>query len=588
MIANPNRRMAEALVAGLEAAGVRDVVFSPGSRSTPIVLALARRPAIRRFAVTDERSAGFFALGLARETRRPVAVLTTSGTAAANLLPAAVEASLGHVPLVLLTADRPPELRDCGAAQTVHQVGLFGAHAKLTLDLPTPAAGVDLDDYWPRVALRAVATAESEPAGPVHLNLPLREPLFDVGEEGGAPQVAVAPELRVHRGRAVIAEKAVADLAGRLAAASRGLVVCGPRTDDRAARAIVLLAERLGWPLLADPLSGLRYRRGPAATLVDAYDLLLRDDGFAAAHRPDALLRFGGPPTSKPLGRFLAGADPRIDVLVASAPAWPDPAYRATDVVRADVEGLAVALAAGLPPSRPDGAWLDRWLGSSRRARAALDRRLDADDATAGLFEGAVFRELRRALPDGAALHVGNSMPVRDIDAYLGAAAAPLEVVANRGANGIDGVLSTALGAAAAALRPTALVVGDLSFLHDVGGLQIAVRHRLPLVVVVVANDGGGIFSFLPQRALASFESDFATPHGLDLEAPVRAVGGAFTRISSWTELAAAARRGFAAGGLHVIEVPSDRARNLELHRRIETDVLAAVFPRRPGEEAAA
>jgi 2-succinyl-5-enolpyruvyl-6-hydroxy-3-cyclohexene-1-carboxylate synthase len=578
---NPNRRAAGLLAAELAAAGVTDACISPGSRSTPLALALDRH-GMRTWAIVDERSAGFFALGLAQASGRPVVLVCTSGTAAANYLPAVVEASLGCVPLVVMTADRPPELRDCRAAQTIDQVRLFGSHVRWSVDVPAPAVEPDLEAFYRTLACRAVAAAAEAPPGPVHLNLPMREPLLEIEqiekeEEETEPQAARpgAPWVRVHPAGDGPSPALVAALADSLRGIERGLIVCGPGTGEGAAAPVAALACALAWPILADPLSGLRFGSHDRSRIVDAYDLLLRDRTFAAGHVPEALLQLGGPPISKVLERFVCASPRPRHVVAAPSRLWPDPTHRATDLVRGAAAPLAAALAERLATMRESSRWLDSWLAATRRARNALDHAVAAEES---LFEGKALPVLAEVLPAGARLHVGNSLPVRHLDLFLGSSAAPIAVHGNRGASGIDGVVSTAAGAAAAGRGPVVLVVGDLSFLHDLGGLQAAALHRLDLVVVLLNNDGGGIFSFLPQAALDAprFERLFATPHGLDIAGAVALCAARLARPRSWDEF----RRDVATalcGGLHVIEVRSDRALLRERHAALVAAGLASL-----------
>jgi 2-succinyl-5-enolpyruvyl-6-hydroxy-3-cyclohexene-1-carboxylate synthase len=573
--------------AALARAGVTDACISPGSRSTAAALALTQTGGVRPWVITDERAAGFFALGMARETRRPVALLCTSGTAAANYLPAVVEAALSQIPLVVLTADRPPELRDCSAAQTIDQVRLFGSHVRWSVDAPPPSADADLDGYFRTIAHRAAATALAAPRGPVHVNLPMREPLLDVADErarlgravaASSSDAAATPDVRVHPASGLPAAATVRELAAALGHAERGAIVCGPGAAvDGAATAIVRLADRLGWPVLADPLSGLRFGRHDRALVVDAYDVLLQAEVLGAAWRPEAVLQLGMPTVSASLQRWLAAARAWPYVVVAAPETWPDPLQRATDVVRADATAFCAALADVLPPRVAASPWARAWCEVGTRARAELDRLLAGEGE---LFEGTVLTELVDRLPAGSALHVGNSLPVRALDTFVGGGAAEwaIECHGNRGANGIDGVVAAALGATAARRGPTALVVGDLSFLHDLGALQIAARHRLPLLAIVVNNDGGGIFSFLPQAALGeTFETLFGTPHGLELTGAVTMCGGRHVRARTRAALAAAIDEWLARPAFTVIEVPSSRAATRALHARWVAGVGAVV-----------
>jgi 2-succinyl-5-enolpyruvyl-6-hydroxy-3-cyclohexene-1-carboxylate synthase len=570
-----NLTVAAAITEELVRSGVRHAVSCPGGRSAALAVALATHPALRDWVVTDERSAGFFALGMARELRAPVALVCTSGTAAANLLPAVVEASRSEVPLVVLTADRPPEVRDFGAAQTIDQVRLYGSHVRWSADAPSPGEHGDLERYFRTLVCRAVSVANGAAPGPVHLNLPMREPLVPSGSLPVLPATSGSrPAVRVARAAAAPAPSDL-DLLAEICSEERGVIVCGPRAGlGDVPEVVAALAARVGWPLLADPLSDLRFRPETTAVQADGYDLLLRDEAFAAAHRPRAVLQVGAVPVSKPLERLLAAARAPEHVLVASPGTWPDPLHVATTVVQAD----AAATLRGLlerAPARARGAWWADWRAASEAVRSAVGGRLARETR---LFEGKVFGELLRAVPADTLVHVGNSMPVRDLDTFGAAGAGRVDVAGNRGANGIDGVLSTALGAAAVGRRPVVLVVGDLSFLHDLGGLQIAARHRLSALVVVIDNDGGGVFSFLPQAGYGDvFERHFAAPHGLDLAPLAAAAGARVHRVGAWDDFHDTAARACAAPGLDVVVVPSDRASNATMHDEYVTAALAGL-----------
>ncbi len=583
---NPNSRAAALMMDEFARCGVANACISPGSRSTAIVIGILRAPAIRPWVILDERSAGFFALGMARETGRPVILACTSGTAAANYMPAVVEASLSKIPLIVITADRPPEARDCRSPQTIDQVGMYGSHARWSVDLATPAAGLELDSYYRTIACRAFATAAEMPAGPVHLNFPMREPLIDVSEERDAlarigesefaPDESRPPYTRVYPARPALSPDSIRALVDKLSACDRGLIVCGPAAPSPdAARAIARIAARLNWPILADPLSGLRSGRHDRSRIVDAYDIMLRDPAFCAANQPDAVIQFGDPPVSKCLGQFLASGARQCHLMVAEPGTWPDPIQKASDVARAGTVEFCDAIFGSLDVSPKPPAWLDSWLAASARARAALDAML-ADETT--MFEGKVISELMRLAPDGCAVHSGNSMPIRDFDTFAGQSERDTSLFCNRGANGIDGVLATALGAAAARKAATILVLGDLSLLHDLGAIQIAARYPVHLLVVVINNDGGGIFSFLPQAALGEiFERFFATPHGLDFEQAAAMGRARYARAGSWSEFNAAAGYALEHPGLHLLEIRGDRARNLATHRRMIEAALSRV-----------
>jgi 2-succinyl-5-enolpyruvyl-6-hydroxy-3-cyclohexene-1-carboxylate synthase len=620
---NRAHAFAAALFEEFRRSGVEHVCVSPGSRSTPLAVAAVQQPGLRDWSHLDERSAGFFALGLAKATRKPVALVCTSGTAATNFHPAVVEAHHARVPLLLLTADRPPELRDWGAGQTIDQQRLYGAAVRWFAELPVPEAGDAALRYGRSLACRAVAAARGRPAGPVHLNLPFREPLHPVPTPGDEPTrlspLAAdgrddGPYTRAEAGAASAAPDLVEALAERLQATRRGVVVCGPLDEaPGGAESIAGLAEALGWPLLAEPTAQLR--RGPAAqaaTLVTGFDLFLRHQATAERLAPEFVLRFGDTPTSKSLRLWLEHRPPRELVVVDPDAVWHDPSHLASRVLRVEPAALCDALARRLPapagstsapasaegarseatstsaPASAEGArseakpsevenWLAAFRDAGRRTAAALDRSLDADGE---LLAPRAVRELGAALPEGALLYVSNSMAVRDLDAFLPPGPSPLRVLCNRGANGIDGGVSSALGAAAGAREPVVHLTGDLAFLHDAGGLLAAHRHGLRATLVVLDDDGGGIFSFLPVAAYGEavgFEEHFRTPHGLDLAAVARGYGAAATRVGSPEHLGTALKEALAADRVSVIVVPVDRERNVEQHRAVERAVFAAL-----------
>lgn len=567
---------ARALIDELTRAGVRTVCVAPGSRSTSLALAVAERADVVAHVLTDERSMGFFALGIARASRAPVAIVCTSGTAAANLLPAAVEASLGGGALLLATADRPPELRDCAAPQTIDQVRLFGSHVRWAADVPILDASPEAARVLRSLASRAAALATEGEGGPVHLNVPFREPFLD-DSYPSRERFSVAAREEGHPFTdvvrcACVGARDIEGLAQRLGRAKRGVIVCAGR--ELPAADIAALASKLGWPILADPLSGLRLGDHDRSHVVDAVEPLLRDDTIRVELRPDAVLRFGLTPAPRSVQRWLEEAWPAEHVVVDEA-VWPDPARAASTVVRADAASFSRALAKACAPAGPTiEAWRDRWLAVSAAARLSLEGNLEGE---AALFDAHVLRSLVRALPDGATLVVGNSMPVRDADAFLASGERRLRVMANRGASGIDGLLSTALGIASASAGPTALVLGDLSFLHDSAVLAFAARERIPLLVVVVNNDGGGIFSYLPLRdSLAAgaddtFERFFGTPHGTDLQRLAETGARFFARVDERSALddTIAAALAASASGPSVVEVRTNREAARIAHQSI-------------------
>ncbi|HET9442749.1 MAG TPA: 2-succinyl-5-enolpyruvyl-6-hydroxy-3-cyclohexene-1-carboxylic-acid synthase, partial [Acidimicrobiales bacterium] len=521
--------------------GVTDAVVAPGSRSTPLAVALADHRGLRLHVLLDERSAGFFAVGLGQASGRPAVVLTTSGTAAVEVHPAVVEADQGRVPMVVCTADRPAELHGVCAPQTVVQRRLFGESVRWFVEpgVADPAAR----GWWRSLASRAVAEAVAGPAGPgpVHLNLAFRDPL--VGEPGPLPEGR--PGGRPWHRAAASAGGAPAEVAGLLSG-RRGVVVAGRGSGGGAA--VRALGEALAWPVLADPRSGAR--GGPAS--VAAFDALLRPPRLPAAGEVEVVLRLGDPPASKALATWLAepGVGAAGHVVVDPFGRWPDPERRADVVIAADPGRFCADVAAGRPaPAGPAPAgWLAAWRDAEARAQGAIERVLAARPA---VTEPGVARALTAGLPADVALFVSSSMPVRDLEWYGSPASGHL-VLANRGANGIDGVVSTALGVAAARRGdPVVALVGDLAFLHDAGGLLWARRRDLRCVIVVVDNDGGGIFSFLPQaEALGAerFEALFGTPHGLDLAAVAAAYGVPTTAVDKADEVVPAVEAALARG----------------------------------------
>ena len=576
-----------ALIEDLVRSGVRHVSLCPGSRSAPLAIACARQPGLRSWLHIDERSAAFFALGMAKASREPVALLATSGTATVNFAPAVVEASYARVPLIVLTADRPHELRDCGAPQTIDQVRLYGEHVRWAADLAPAAADESMLRYARTTACRAVAVARLAPAGPVQLNVPLRQPLVPLAD-GWSPDDALDPTtpapangrggdgrpsverplVRAASVRRAPAPHEVERLAAALRPARRGLIVCGPLDDPAFPPALAALAAALDWPVIADGLSGLRFGPHDRGRIVRAADALLRAEDHWSDLAPDAVLRFGATPTSKTLGRFLERHRAALQVVIDDAPLWQDPFSSATEVLQADATTTCEALAGALAsaPRRGGGAsgWTRWWIDAGARVAAALDAHLDS---AGPFFEGRIAAELAALAPAGTIIVAGNSMPVRDLDSFALGRPEPLRVLANRGANGIDGVVSTALGAAAATGAPTALLIGDLSFYHDLNGLLAARRHGLSCNIVLVHNDGGGIFSFLPQaRFPEHFEPLFGTPTGLDFRGAAEMHGGRFEQPRTWDEFRESVRAGFERGGLRVTEVRTDRAENVRLH----------------------
>lgn len=549
-------------------AGVSHAVIAPGSRSTPLALALVAEHRLVVQVVHDERSASFLALGIGAASGVPAVLLCTSGTAAAEFHAAVIEADLAEVPMLVCTADRPPELRDVGAPQTIDQTHLFGRAVRWFVDPgPPDSAGVAA---WRSIAARAVIEATGARPGPVHVNLPFREPL--VGEPGELPpgRSGGRPWHEAARGDGGGVAAAVERLAP-VVSSRNGVIVAGAGAGAPAA--VHGLAARLGWPVLADPRSGCRLDR---PTTIAAFDTLLRGEQFKAQHHPDVVVQLGAVPASKVLTQWLGGLGAGVTRVVAGrSTAWADPDRAADLKLEIDPAPLCTALAAGAAPAAP--GWLSSWAEAEALAQRAID---DTLARRRWPTEPGIAREVLRRIPAGGTLVVSSSMPVRDLE-WFGAPRDDVTIVANRGANGIDGVVSTAVGAALATGGPTTLLIGDVALVHDANGLLAARRAGVDLTIVLIDNDGGGIFEFLPQAALARdrFEQLFGTPHGVDLAALARAYG-----VPTVDDLAAAAAL---TGGCRLVRLTTDRTDNVAVHAALNAAVAEAVGGRGGQAEAA-
>ncbi len=558
---NFNALWARALIDELVRGGVREAVVCPGSRSTPLVLACKGDARLTTRSILDERSAAFFALGAAKATQRPSLVIATSGTAGAHFYPAILEAEASRVPLIAITADRPPELHGWGSPQTLDQQHLFGGHVRFFADLGVPEGPI-----LPHLRATAARAVDRARSGPVHLNVPFREPLAPV--PGPLPiEFRNEPAVRHGRGTPI---PDVSEAARELASRPRGVIVCGPRDVGGGLPAAVgALAQKLGYAVLAEAASQVRYALPGCSS---HYDAILRDERWARALRPDAVVRIGGGLTSKILQGWLKGA---FTVVIGESDNLVDPAYDAALALIGDSAATCRALADAIQiQAAPLGtaaapALAALWREAEERAASACER------ALTGLSEPLIARETLAALREDAVVFISSSMPIRDADAYADRAAPGVRVLSNRGLNGIDGVVSSALGAAAATGRPTTLLIGDLALLHDLHGLLAARRLGIPLTVVCVDNDGGGIFSFLPiAQATEDFEPLFATPQGVDLAQVAALCGARLHRPKTANELRVALRE---ARGLSIIAVRTDRARNVEDHRDLHQVVATAL-----------
>ena len=559
-VAELNLRWAFALLDGLVRAGVRDALISPGSRSTPLVLAADPHPLITTRVQVDERSAAFYALGIARVTRRPVILIATSGSAPAHWHPAVIEAGQAGVSLLLLSADRPPALQGCGANQTIDQTRLFGSALRAFHALPTAdEQGLDTLHH---LGIRAVHQSRWPLAGPVQVNVPFEEPLVPTVlpalTPSGRQTPVEAPVLTCPWGQ-------LARVAAQLTQGS-GLIVCGPGDYNAAfATAVTALAARLDCPLLADPLSGLRCGGHDRRRVISRYDAFLRHPAFVRGHRPAWVLRFGAMPVSKALTGYLATLEPDGLLLVDPGGRWPDPLHQVGEMLRGDPEQVCEGLLAGLVDWLP-GLARQAWRQGFSDAERAAEGRLPSDPDRPW-FEADLIEVLLDELPHHGLLLCGNSMPIRDLDSFSGQREKPLRLLANRGASGIDGLISTVLGIddASAADTPVVGLIGDLSLYHDLNGLLAA--RGLDATLIVVDNGGGGIFRYLPQAGLDAFKPYWLTPTGLDLGDVARLFGLNRHCVDDVAGFRGALRQALSRPGVDLIQAVIDPQAGVEQHR---------------------
>jgi 2-succinyl-5-enolpyruvyl-6-hydroxy-3-cyclohexene-1-carboxylate synthase len=554
-----NATFAAALVDAMAQLGVRHACITPGSRSTPLAVALADHPAITDWSHHDERSSAFFGLGIARATRKPVILVTTSGTAAAELLPAIVEARYGRIPLIAITADRPGRLRELGAPQTIDQRDLFGTMAAgswavdLSVGEPVPDPG--------SLATELFSTALGPPSGATHLNVGFDEPLLgDPDKPTGTATAYEAPAVREPETSGVI--EAIGD--------RTGILVIGPQDSPDVVDAATTFARAAGWPIIADPLSGLRAGSHDQSSVIGHGDVLSAA-GWLARMAPEAIIRVGALPTSKPLWRWMEVAS--VPHVFIEPHGWRDPIAAATVAVPSEPAATLLALSDQIPSAPPE--WRQRWERADEAAGAAIDVALAEAPFP---NEPSVARMLATALPDAATVWLASSMPVRDADSYFGTSPKDIRFLANRGVNGIDGFISSALGSAAVADATTVAISGDLSLIHDLNALVTAKRLGIPITIVVINNDGGGIFHFLPQRGHAHFERHFGTPHGMRFVPVAESLGIEAHEVVDRDEFANLL--GMNPAGPRLLEVRTDREDNFAIHQRLRDAVHRAMTSR--------
>lgn len=570
---NSNTLWAGVLVETLARCGVRQAVVSPGSRSTPLTMALATHPGIEAIPVLDERSAAFFALGLAKAQACPVALVCTSGTAGANFFPAVIEARESGVPLLVLTADRPPELRSCASGQTIDQQKLYGGYVNFYHELAVPESSEVLLRYLRQTVAHALGCCVGPAAGPVHLNVPFRDPLPPI-DDGGATAAAVATvDWDNFFAHLTPAQPAILQSAfPRFSPDVHGAIVVGTASagiGDEFVAAVGEIARRLGWPVLADGLSSLRGHAAQVPNLVTTYDLVLRNPNAADRLKPEMVLCLGGWPTSKALRAWIEASNARIFVAAER--------FDNRDALHGRTHHLPIsfsALAAAVPIAQDANGYQRMWARYEQKARAPLDTWLKD---TTELFEPKVAWLLTQHLPAGTPLFIANSMPVRDVEYVWPADDRGLRLFCNRGANGIDGTLSSALGVAQASDRPSVLLTGDLALLHDTNGFLLRPKFRGSLTIVLINNRGGGIFEHLPVAQFEPpFEEFFATPQEADFAKLCGAYGVEHVAVRDWAHFTELISK-LPEKGIRVLELRTDRKRDAAARKQRFAELAAAL-----------
>ena len=587
-MSTPNRATlwGRVLVDELAKGGLDSVCIAPGSRSTPLAVAFAEHPNVDLYSHLDERSAGFFALGRGRRTGEATALVCTSGTAAANFHPSVIEASQARVPLLVLTADRPPELRDSGANQTIDQVELYGDAVRWYAELPEPRPKERTVRMLRTTAARALLETSSTPAGPVHLNCPFAKPLEPVEVPGDVPDAfnrtlagtgRGGPFVRTESPRATLDRESVGRIADALDGAMRPLIVAGPADPhDIDSTALTEFAGSVDVPILADPLSGVRFGTDlDAVTVCGGYDTYVSE-----LPAPDVVLRIGASPTSKPLRHWLQDADAR-QFLIDPAGKWREASFTVTDLVAATPDAVFDALFERFERKtdreNSHREWDEKLRAAEGQHWSVVDRALSTDSVSSTPFEGAILATVLADAPEPSTVFVSNSMPVRDADRFGRPRGADLTVLANRGASGIDGITSTALGAGSATDDPLILVTGDLAFYHDSNGLLAIERCDVDATIVVLDNDGGGIFHMLPIEEFdPPFSSQFKTPHGLDFEHLADLYDIEFEHVDP-ADFRDAYRESIDAGGTQVLVVEFDAESSHRQREELGERIRAAV-----------
>src|SRR5690625_1638153 len=557
-------------VDALVAKGLTDVVISPGSRSTPLAVTICEHKSLQEWVIIDERSAAFFALGMAQRTNRPVALVCTSGTAAVNYYPAIVEAYHNRIPLLVLTTDRPHELRDIGAPQAIDQIKMYGNYVKWFKEMLLPESSERALADVRRTAMLAMTEATSNNPGPVHLNFPFREPLMPDFSIDGLGEILQAQARDTKQlpfimgGEKRLNDEQLQAIVQLVNDKKRGVFVVGPQRDFLLAQPISELAARWNIPILADPLSQLRTGSHDKSHIITMYDAILRDETVRERLKPEFILRFGAMPVSKMFLFYLEQHKDVPQIIIEDYAGYRQPTEKIAHVVYANGRQLCHDLLKATENTfqQAPNSWLNLWQASEKIAQSHLFTETEHE-----LTEGEAVRRLLEVIPNESYLYIGNSMAVRDLDTFLKPSNKSLTMLNNRGVNGIDGVTSSALGAAACGKRVT-LIIGDLSFYHDLNGLLAAKHYDIDITILLINNDGGGIFSFLSQaKEPKYFEKLFGTPVGIDFAPAVNMYGRHFTSSKNIADLQQKLSDSYARKGLSVIEVVTDRTENVSWHR---------------------
>lgn len=549
----------------LVCSGLRHAVISPGSRSTPLAILLTEHEKVKEWVLIDERSAAYYALGIAKQTNEPVAIVCTSGTAAANYFPAIVEAYYQRVPLVVLTADRPHELRDVGASQTINQVHMYGDFVKKSWEMALPESSPEMLNYVRNRAARVMTEAKANNPGPIHVNFPFREPLtpdLSLNELWGNKRKS--SYNITYQGEKHLSARQLTLLSEKLYH-KQGVIVCGPQTDKELAPSIVTLSEALDAPILADPLSQLRTGAHDKQQIITTYDTIFRSEKLRTKLAPDYIIRFGAMPVSKSYMFFVQEHETALQIVIEDYEDTREPTNHQSEYIYAKARTFCESILPYINKQKVNKQWVNTW----KQLEQLTNAELQGVD-TQYLTEGEVIRNLIHLIPDDSVLFVANSMPIRDVDTFLQQMDKQITLYANRGTSGIDGTMSSALGVAATTKQHVTLIIGDLSFYHDMNSLLAARHYHLDITIVLINNNGGGIFSFLPQAKEAKhFEALFGTPLHLNFQHAAALYGSQYVVVDEKQSYENEIKQSINTSGIHIIEVKTNREENVHWHRKL-------------------